>query len=44
MKCSEAKMKWNIMLDNYFTYLSINLSIIGMAIRGASVIGFLSGD
>ena len=40
MKCSEVKMKWNIILDIYFIYLFI----IGMVIRGASVIGFLSVD
>ena len=33
MKCSEVKMKWNIILDIYFIYLFI----IGAAIRGASV-------
>ena len=37
MKCSEVMMKWNIVLDIYFIYLFI----IGMAIRGASVIGVL---
>ena len=37
MKCSEVKMKWNIILDIYFIYLFIYLFIIGTAIRGASV-------
>ena len=44
MKCSEVKMKWNLILDIYFINLFIYLFIIGTAIRGASVIGFLSGD
>ena len=41
MKCSEVKMKWNIILDIYFIYLFIYFLIIGTAIRGASVIGVL---